>query len=343
MRGWHILAIAMHANLYSWMFWCCAPVIVHAAAPTTTPYAALTLAFERQGEGATQRYVARGDGYLIALQGGSATIGVQAPAGSAVSMDFAGARKVSGTAGPELPGKVNYLRGQDPRQWRLGLATYSSVSYRDIYPSIDVVYRGNQRQMEFDLVLRPGADPRQIRLKFAGARGLRLDSDGSLIVRTAAGDLRIALPVVYQEVAGARETIQGRYRLLPDQEAGFRLDAYDHSKPLVIDPTIVYASLIGGGTSSTYSQAIVMDAGNNAYIAGYTYASDFPTASPALAQAYAMPEGFVSKINSMGTALVYSSYIGGSGADYFSSIAVDSTGAAWVTGCLLYTSDAADE
>ena len=283
--------------------------------------------------------MARGNGYMIALESGSATIGFLAQVGSSrsVSMEFAGARKVSGTAGPELPGKVNYLLGNNPKQWRFGLSTYSSVTYREIYHAIDVVYRGNQRQMEFDLVLRPGADPKQIRLKFSEVRALTLDGDGALVIRSAAGDLRIPLPVVYQEVAGVRKTIRGHYGLLPNHEVGFRLDDYDHSHPLVIDPTLVYAGLIGGGTNSTSSRAIALDSSSNAYIAGYTYASDFPTANAAYPLAHVIPDGFVSKIDPTGTTLLYSTYIGGGGYDYFSSIAVDSTGAAWVAG---YTASA---
>jgi sugar lactone lactonase YvrE len=274
---------------------------------------------------------------MIALQGGSATIGVQPQAGSSstISVDFVGARKVSGTAGPELPGKVNYLRGNDPKKWRFDLPTYSSVSYKEIYPGIDVEYRGNQRQMEFDLVLRPGADPKQVRLKFGGARELSLDPDGALVVRSEAGDLRIPLPSVYQGAECAKATITGNYVLLSSHEAGFRLDAYDRSKPLVIDPTIVYAGLIGGGTNTSVSYAIAVDSNSNAYIAGYTYASDFPTANAAFPQMHTTPDGFVSKIDPTGTMLLYSTYIGGSSYDYLRSIAVDSTGAAWVTG---YTS-----
>jgi hypothetical protein len=247
-------------------------------------------------------------------------------------MDFAGARKVSATAGPELPGKVNYVRGNDPKLWRFGLPTYGSVGYREIYPATDVVYRGNQQQLEFDLVLRPGADPSQIRLKFDGAGDLTLDPDGALVVRSAAGDLRVPLPVVYQEAAGARKTVRGRYALLPNREVGFRLDAYDRAKPLVIDPAIVYAGQLGGGTGSTISNAIALDSNSYAYIAGYTLSSDFPTANAAFPLAHSLPDGFVSKIDPTGTTLLYSTYIGGSSFDYFQAIAVDSTGAAWVTG-----------
>jgi len=309
--------------------------VMQAAAATASLYAKLPLAFERQGEGSGERYVARGNGYMIALERGTATIGIQSQAGySAVAMEFSGSRRVTGTTGPELPGKVNHLDGNDPERWRLGLSTYGSISYRGIYDAVDVVYRGNQRQMEFDLVLRPGADPKQIRMRFSGADELALDLDGALVVRSAAGNLRIPPPVIYQEAGSTRETIQGRYGLLANREVGFRLDTYDRSKAVVIDPTIVYAGLIGGGTDLTQPQAIALDSASNAYVTGYTYASDFPTANAAFSQAHSMPDGFVSKIDASGT-LLYSTYIGGTSDDEFFSIAVDTTGAAWVTG---YTS-----
>ena len=323
----------MRPNRLSPLFILCAAAVAQAA-PSASQYAKIPLAFERQGEASHERYVARGNGYQIALQEGSAAIGLQSEAGSnsSITMNFAGARKVSGTAGAELPGKVNYLHGSDPKQWRLGLATYDSVTYREIYPATDVVYRGNQRQMEFDLVLRPGADPGQIRLRFGGASDLRLDGEGALVVGSSAGDLRVPLPVIYQEMAGARKTVKGRYALLANHEVGFRLDAYDRGKPLVIDPTIVYAGLIGGGTNTTVAYSVALDSTGNTYITGYTYASDFPTANAAFSQMHATPDGFVSKIDPTGTTLLYSTYIGGANTDVFHSIAVDSTGAAWVTG-----------
>jgi hypothetical protein len=258
------------------------------------------------------------------LQDGGATI--SGSAGS-VSMDFAGGRKAAGTLGRELPGKVNYLHGNDPRQWRIGLATYESVRFPDVYPGIDVVYRGNQRQMEFDLVLKPGADAGRIRLKFLGGEP-KIDPDGALVV----GELRIPLPTVYQEAAGSRQKIKGRYAPLANREVGFRLGPYDRSQPLVIDPIIVYSSLIGGGAGSTFARAIAVDSEGNAYIAGGTSASDLPTANAAYSQISGGSNGVVCKIDPTGSTLLYSTFLGGSGGDQLLSIALDSTGAAWVTG-----------
>jgi hypothetical protein len=247
-------------------------------------------------------------------------------------MEFAGARQALATPGQELPGKVNYIRGNDPRQWQLGLPTYERVTYHEVYPGIDVVYYGNQKQLEFDLVLRPGADPGKIRLKFAGAQKLSLGRAGELLVATAVGNLGVALPTVYQVSEGIRKPVSGGYKLLENNEVSFAVGAYDRSKALVIDPVIVYSTLLGGGTSDTDPQSIAIDGSGNAYIAGFTDASDFPTVNALQPGLHSAPDGFVTKINSTGTALVYSTYIGGTSFDQFFGIAVDSTGAAWVTG-----------
>jgi len=266
----------------------------------------------------------------MSLEDGRATLGIRPKSGNArvVSLEFAGGAPRPGVPGPELPGKVNYVRGNHPRLWQFGLPTWSRVTYREVYPGIDVAYYGNQQQLEFDLILRPGADPSRIRMKFRGASRVALGPDGVLSVE----DFRVPLPAVYQESGGARKTIQGRYVLLANQEIAFRLNAYDRAKPLVIDPTIVYAGLLGGGTNDTNGNAIAVDPDGNAYIAGGTFATDFPTANAAYALEHGGEDGFVTKINPTGTAIVYSTFVGGSATDQFTGIALDSTRSAYVTG-----------
>jgi hypothetical protein len=304
------------------------PAAVWAASPIADTYAKIPLAFERQGEGDEAIYVAHGNGYKISLRGGSATIATS----SEVSMDFAGARRAAGVPGRELAGKVNYVWGTDPKRWQLGLSTYESVRYPEIYPGIDVIYRGNQRQMEFDLVLKPQADANRIRLHFRGAENVTVDADGVLVVHGAAGKLRIPPPVVYQEAGGARRSVAAQYRLLRHSEIGFQLGAYDRDSPLAIDPTVVYSTLIVGGTGGTTSYAIAVDSGGNAYIAGSTSAADFPAVNAAFPQLRLSGTAFVSKLDPTGTTLLYSTYINGMGNGTLQSIAVDSTGAAWVAG-----------
>ena len=276
--------------------------------------------------------MARGEGYVIALDGTRASISLPRTAGEsrALSFEFAGARKAAAVAGPQLSGKVNYIQGNDPRQWKLEIPTYGKVTYNDIYPGVDAVFYGNQKQLEFDLLLRPGADPRQIRLKFSGTRHLSVDAAGALVIESAGNTLRLALPAIYQEVDGRKQPVKGRYTLRAAGEAGFAVEDYDRRKQLVIDPTIVYSALLGGGTGDSFGQAIAVDSLGYAYVAGYTYAQDFPLAgTSSLLQGTA--NGFVTKVDPTGN-LVYSTYIGGAGTDQFLGIAVDSSGAAWVTG-----------
>jgi Beta-propeller repeat/S-layer homology domain len=291
----------------------------------------LPLAFEQHGE----RFVARGQGYTVGVDSGKMAIQVLSAkdkTSRAVSLEFAGTGVSRAVPGAKLPGKVNYILGEDPRKWQTGLPTYGLVTYPNTYPGIDVVYHGNQQQLEFDLVVRPGADPRAIRMKIKGGSGLSIDASGALVVGDSTGDLRIALPETYQDVNGTRKSISGHYSLHGRDEVVFNVDRYDRNRPLVIDPTIVYSTLLGGSTGSSASQSIALDSLGQMYIAGYTSASDFPIANAYQGGLNVNQDAFVTVINAAGTALVYSTYIGGSNTDQFQGIAVDSTGAAWVAG-----------
>ena len=291
----------------------------------------LPLSFERQGESDRERYVAQGQGYAIGLKKGRAVIGLAARGGKLVSIEFAGGREVSATPEDELPGKVNRYNGNDPKQWKTGLATFGKVVYKDIYPGIDVVYYGNQKHLEFDFVVKPGTDPRAIRMKIGGAGKLAIDGAGALVIDDS-HDLKIALPAVYQETGGVRKKIAGRYELRGSDEVAFAVDAWDRTKPLVIDPILVYSGLIGGGTNTSTGYGIALDFAGNIYISGNTYATDFPAYAAIQNGASLSGDGFVMKIGSAGTGLIYSTYLGGSGYDALQAIAVDANSSAWVTG-----------
>jgi len=305
------------------------PAAILAGPTDAASFGGLRLAFERRQNGPRQQYVAHAEGYSIALDGGSATIFARA---TSIQLHFAGAREVPGIAAEELPGKVNDVRGSDPRQWQIGLPTYGSVRYREIYPGVDVVYRGNQGQMEFDLMLKPRADPGRIHLSFTGANGLSVDDNGDLLVHHSKGDLRMKLPTLYQDVHGIRKLVQGRYVLLPGLRVGLRLETYDRTKPLVIDPTIVYTYSLGNSSGNTVSQAIAVDASGNTYIAGQSGADDLSTVNAPYPNLNGTGSGFVSKIDPTGTTLLYSTYINGMGTGYFTSLALDSSGNAWLAG-----------
>jgi hypothetical protein len=180
------------------------------AAPPQSAYVNLPLSFERDGEGPRERFIAQGKGYAIGLEHGRAVIGI-AP-GKLISLEFAGAKEVQAAPEDELPGKVNRYTGSDPRRWKTAQPTFGKVAYKDVYPGIDIVYYGNQKQLEFDFVVSPGTDPRAIRMKIGGASPLAIDSSGALVIDKAR-DLRIALPSVYQERGGVRTKIAGRYEI----------------------------------------------------------------------------------------------------------------------------------
>jgi hypothetical protein len=321
------------------------PTITSQPAPDAIKtYLRLPLAFEKEGSGKGERFLARGQGYAVGLQEGQATIGI-APnhdaKGHAVSLEFTEARAVKAEPLSQLPGKINYIHGNDPRQWRMGLPSWERVRYSGIYPGIDVVYYGNQQQLEFDLVLKAGADPRSIRLKVGGGSKLAIDDLGALRIGTGGvDDLKIELPNIYQEIGGRKRHVSGRYAIVGRNEVVFHVDSYDRTRSLVIDPTIVYSTMFGGGLNGTGAYGVGVDSSGNILLAGYTYAEDFPIVNATqhtfnginANASFFGSDGFIAKIDKNGTNLVYSTYLGGSSYDVLEGIAVDSAGSAWVAG-----------
>jgi len=309
-------------------------------------YGQLPLSFEenRGQTDAQVKFLARGLGYTLFLTATEAVLALRHPdaartqshqtraAGRALRMQFLHATTSAHIAGyAALPGKSHYLLGNDPQQWRTDISTYAQVEYRDIYPGVTLVYYGNQRCLEYDLMVAPGADPGAIALRFDGALGLRIDAQGNLFVDLGDGELRLQKPRVYQEWQGVRQLLEGRYLVRDNQEVGFQVAAYDRSRVLVIDPPLDYSTYLGG-TSADEGIAIAVDSGGNAYVTGVTIPPKFPTTPEAFQPAVANgPDAYVTKLNATGSA-VYSTHLGGTGVDEGFGIAVDSTGNAYVTG-----------
>ena len=292
--------------------------------PVLATYSALPLSFDASTAGS---YSARTNGYVIGIDSEGFSFGNGKD--GLFKLTFVGGSTSKLIARGELPGKVNYILGKDPQKWRIGVSTFRQIECADLYPGITAVYYGNGNQLEFDLVLTPGADVSRVRMRIQKpARGARVEpisaSDGSLTF----GDLNLKPPTVLQ---GATQ-IAARYRILASGEIEFALADYDHSKQLTIDPVLTYSTLLGGGNSSNLARAVAVDAAGNAYVTGVTYSSDFPTVNAALGAFQSNGDGFISKINPSGTALVYSTYLGGSSLDQLNGIAVDSFGAAWAVG-----------
>ena len=308
-------------------------------------------------------YVTRGSGYAISLSrnqvevhlgrrsGASKLERSTSVEGSHDSMRESTVRMLLHASQPgargvgvgELPGKVNYLIGNDPSKWRSGVPTYAKVQYADVYPGIDVVYYGNQKSLEFDFNLKPGADASAVRLQFAadekrdGQLTLKINSAGDLLINNSRGEMVLPKPVIYQEAAAGRpaaerQQIQGGYFLAGAHEVGFRIDRYDKGRTLVIDPTVAYSAMLGGGGYGvTEATGIAVDAAGNAYVTGYTMSEEFPTSPGAVEKTPST--AFVSKFNASGTALLYSTYFGNAMSGTFvQAIAVDTYGDAYLTG-----------
>jgi Beta-propeller repeat len=261
-----------------------------------------------------------------------------------VQMAFAGANPAARVQGDKpVATTVSYFHGA-PSEWKTSLPTYGRITYTDMWPGIDAVYSGSGGQLKYAFMVRPGADPRQIRLAYSGATSVQVTNAGQLTVATPVGGFVDDAPVAYQESTdGASQRTQVAVSYAQDSATsgsagttvyGFRVGAYDTSKPLVVDPAIItYAGYIGGAGYEA-GNAIAVDAAGNAYIAGETDSDQlsFPvTAGPDLTY-NGGGDAFVAKVQSNGMGFTYVGYIGGSQYDHANGIAIDSAGNAYVTG-----------
>jgi hypothetical protein len=286
-------------------------------------YGRLPLSFEANNgqTDARAKFISRGPGYTLFLTANEAVLSLKsakdAETTAVLKMKMEGASAEPKVAGlDELPGKSNYYLGRDPQKWRTNVSQYAKVKYQDVYPGISAIYYGNQRQLEYDFVVAPGADPKQIQLSFDGADSLRIDENGDLVLSVAGSEVRQHRPVVYQEANGSRQSVEGRYVVTGENEVGFELGAYDAARTLVIDPVLSYATVIGG-TAADFAQDITVDNDGFAYITGATASADFPFTAGAVKRPPVFPAGgtvaliFVAKLNQAGNGLVYAAYLGG--------------------------------
>ena len=282
------------------------------------------------------RYLSRGPSYTLFLTASEAVLALDGAgedrSGSVLRIHWAGgAASPRMTADGQLPGVTNYLTGDDPSRWRTGVPSWTRVHYAGVWPGIDMVFYGNPRQLEHDVVVAPGADPGRVRLGFDGAEELRIDAAGDLVALVRGEEVRLRRPVSWQEAGGVRRAVESGWRLLPGgREAGFRLAAYDPARPLVIDPVLVYSTFLGG---SGYDVAadVAVDAEGSSYLIGETNSADFPLAHPVQEELRVLDDAFVTKLDASG-ALVYSTFLGSGGDDFGRGIAVDRAGSVYVTG-----------
>ena len=324
-------------------------------------FASLPMSFEedlRQADG-VKRFTSRGDRYTLSLtatesvvavadsrkdNGHKTTAGGHRSSTSVLGMKFVGADRYARTAGiDELPGKINYLIGNDPAKWRTNIPTFARMKCEHVYTGIDVVYYGNQRQLEYDWIVAPGADFRAIKIAFSGVRQIHI-SRGDLVLETAQGTIRQACPVAYQETTEGRKPVEARFVIAGDRQVGFELGEFDPNKPLTIDPILSYSSFLGGASFDIGSD-IAVDSSGSLYVTGITASPDFPVTpgSSDTVLSFLSSDVFITKFSPAGTEVIYSTYLGGSSDEsVFSdpyneregepSIALDGAGSAYVTG-----------
>lgn len=235
-----------------------------------------------------------------------------------------------------LAAQANYLLGNDPAKWRSGVPLFGRAIYRGLYPGIDLMFHGDEGAVEYDFVVQPGASVRPITFEISGASAVRLMPDGALAIATAAGELRWRKPAVYQTIGGVRHEISGRF-VSHGRRVSFALGPYDRTRALIIDPTLSYASYLGGSNDDA-ARGMAIDTSGNMYITGFTQSNNLPVTSGALQTSYHGNVGvvlagdvFVAKFTAAG-ALAYVTYVGGAQDDVGSAIAVDASGNAYVTG-----------
>jgi uncharacterized repeat protein (TIGR01451 family) len=301
------------------------------------------------------KFVSRGTGYSLFLDSTGAMLAMRTaqpasrsrsgtsqngsgngPNMESVRMSLVGSNPAAAISGSDrLPGRSNYFIGNDPKKWHTGIPQFAGVRYQSVYPGIDLIFYGSQGHLEYDFKVAPGADPSQAELQFDGAQKLEL-RHGDLILKGTAASVRLQAPRVYQSVAGHQQAVDGRFVLRAANRVGFEIGAYDRRRELVIDPTVSYSTYFGGSGSETYP-SIAVNGDGFIYLAGSTTSTDLPVSTlPAAFQSTlkGAQNIFILKLDPTAGAsgILYLTYLGGSGTDISSGLAVDTGGTAYVTG-----------
>jgi hypothetical protein len=255
----------------------------------------------------------------------------------AVRMELIGANPYALLRGDgALSGKINYLTGNDSSQWRTDLPLYSKVQVDGVYPGVNLIYYGNQHQLEYDFVVAPYANPESIALRFEGADKIEINKDGELVLSLGSNEITFHRPVLYQEVRGERRPVTGGYQFEDAHTVTFSVGHYDHSLPLVIDPVLSYSTYFGGNLGDKAS-GVKVDASGFIYIAGETFSRKWPEfpfvgADTNFNGGHFDGDAFVAKLSNDASSLIYLTYIGGSEDDGALDLALDSAGNPYITG-----------
>ncbi|HEX8812863.1 MAG TPA: SBBP repeat-containing protein, partial [Terracidiphilus sp.] len=225
---------------------------------------------------------------------------------------------------------MNYFLGNDSSKWRSNISLYGRVTYRNIYPGVNLAFHGAGKDLEFDYVVSAGADASPIAVSFEGAESMRTDEAGDLILATSAGPVQLHKPVAYQSKNGARQPVDARFAFKGKNQVAFELGPYDHSRELVIDPTVTYSTYFGGDFAD-YGISVAVDASGNSYVAGATDSDTIPGPSGSTVAPNNNGSGsgafdtFVTEIGPTG-ACIFTTFFGGTNDDFPGGIAIDSQG-----------------
>jgi hypothetical protein len=275
----------------------------------------------------SSRFITRSKGAMLSFATGEGR-------GHALALEFLGADPDATLEARErLAGEVNYLVGDDPTRWRQGLPTHGELLYGGLWPGIDMAVRGEGSKLKYEFHLQPGSSVENVRLAYRGAEGLKVGARGELLVQTSLGVLKDAAPVSYQPIGGERVPVESRYTMNGGGGGyGFAVGAYDPRYPLIIDPGLDYSTFLGG-TSEDSGEGIAVGASGRAYVTGRTDSSNYPTTPGAFDRTLDGGEdAFVTKLNASGSALAYSTFLGGTSTEIGNGIAVDEEGRGYVTG-----------
>jgi hypothetical protein len=310
----------------------------------------LPLIFEaNQGQADSRvKFLARGTGYSLFLDETSAVLTMQTarstPSQQYVRMKLVGANSAAATAGTNpLPGKSNYIFGNDPHRWHTGIPQFAGVRCQSVYPGIDLVFYGKEGRLEYDFKVAPGADPSQAELQFEGADKLKLSGGDLILTGEDEGGLRLQAPHIYQRDGDRQTPVAGRFVLRAGNRVAFEIGSYDRSRELIIDPVLDFSTYFGGsGTES--SPSVSVNGNGNIYIVGTTQgspANSFPgggaAPTPTLIGPLTLTTSspahiFVAEINPSTSTVLYETFIGGSGSDSSIGISVDGQGDAFIVG-----------
>ncbi len=325
--------------------------ILTAPAQTAVNFGSLPLGFEASPSEADGiiGYTAHGAGSQFSVSPTGAKFSLLKKDGTraTVNMEFIGANPAAHLSGEApLPGKVNYLVGNDPALWRSGVSTVERVRCEGVYPGVSVVYYGNQNQLEYDFNLAAGVDPNTISFRLQGAENISIDSQGELVIRVNGGKIIQHTPEIYQNVGGLRHELTGGYKLLNRDTVAFAVGQHDPRLPLVIDPILGYSTYFGGSLGD-FPWAAKVDGASNLYIAGWTFSivlsNNVGFATPGAYQtSYQhgpyLGDGFVSKFDYRGSN-EWTTYLGGANGDnVVTSLALDGRSHIFVTGYTTSTS-----